>query len=202
MKKWMSFLVMGLLLSSTAWAQVNAEGGVERGTWELGIKGGLSVPLGDYKDLVDPGLTIAIPFGYYVSPKFALGVEMGASWTGASDSAQIMMFRDKGVPLDAEIKPRLYRMCLYGRYRFRDAGVSPYLLGVAGFYLQQTKAVYSGISQTFNDGYLGGGLGLGVSWVYEEKVKAYLEALVQDAGRTGSTPLTILDLRLGMAFLL
>jgi hypothetical protein len=201
MKTWVSLLAMGLLLASPAWGQVNANGGVAKGAWELGVKGGLSVPLGDYKDLVDPGLTIAVPFGYYISPKFALGVEMGASWTGASDSAQIMMFRDKGVPLDAEIKPRLYRLCLYGRYRFRDAAVSPYLLGVAGFYLQQTKAV-SGISQTFNDGYLGGGLGLGVSWVYEENIKAYVEGLFQDAGRTGNTPLSILDLRLGIAFLL
>jgi hypothetical protein len=201
MRKWTSFLVIGLLFATPAWGQVNPEGGVEKGTWELGVKAGLSVPLGDYKDFVDPGLTLAVPIGYYVSPKFALGAEMGASWTGASDSAQVMMLREEGIPLDAEIKPRLYRLCIYGRYRFGNAPVAPYLLGVVGFYLQQTKVV-SGVSQTFNDGYFGGGLGLGVSWVFEENVKAYVEGLFQDAGRSGNTPLSILDLRLGMAFLL
>jgi len=180
--------------------------GVRKGAIEMGIAGGLSAPFGDYGDVAKVSGTGAIILGYYTSPRFSLGLDIGAHFHVPTDEARAAQAAALG-QADADLKLKLYRMITpYVKWQFKEAKFSPYLTGLTGLYMQQvswTRNTAGGnISEDVWRGFFGVAAGLGVQYNSDESVAIFLDARVHTAMRGDFAPLTFVDARVGVAFLL
>jgi len=202
-------LIVAILLVASAVSAQEIEG-VRKGAIELGIAGGLNFPVGDYADISDISGTVDLVLGFYTSPKFALGIDIGVHWMRPTDSAWQWVADSINVS-DPEVKLRVYRLLTpYVKYLFKQTNFSPYLTGLVGLYLQELKVTGAGIgnpnnpsiSNTFTEGYLGFALGAGVQWVMPESAIIFLDGRFHSAMRDGRRPITFIDVRVGLAFAL
>lgn len=199
-------LVVWCLGTSVAMAQTDTLVGIRKGSIELGGAGGLSIPAGDYGDVTLLSGTGAFIVGYYPSPQFSFGLDMGGHWHKATDAADSALAAELG-QTDAELGFKLYRIFTpYAKYQFNVAKVSPYVTGLLGFYLQEmkwTEATQGGtVTQTLAQGYFGMAAGFGVQMVSDDSVLLWLEGRFHNAVRGDSGPIQFIDARVGLAFLL
>ena len=206
MRKFAMVVAGVLILGSSALAQTDTLVGVRKGSIELGAAGGLSAPVGDYGDLADLSGTGAVFVGYYLSPRFSIGMDWGGHWHTASDQADSLSSGILG-PNVTDVSFRLYRILTpYVKYQLKVAKVSPYLTGLTGFYLQEMKwsemTPLSTVTQTQSQGYWGIAAGLGVQMVSDDNVVVFVDGKFHSAMRGDAAPVQFFDVRVGLAFLL
>lgn len=206
MRKFAMVVAGILILGSSALAQTDTLVGVRKGSIELGFAGGLSMPVGDYDDLADLSGTGGVLVGYYLSPRFSLGLDWGGHWHTASDYADSLSTVVLGSTV-TDVSFKLYRILTpYVKYQLKVAKVSPYITGLTGFYLQEMKwseMTFGGsVTQTLSQGYWGIAAGLGVQMVSDDNVVVFVDGRFHNAMRRDAAPLQFFDLRVGMAFLL
>lgn len=194
------------LAASRAWAQTDTLVGIRAGSIELGAAGGLSAPVGDYGDLASLSGTGAVILGYYPGPHFSFGIDMGVHWHGVTDLADSLQAASLG-QTTSDLSFKLYRIFTpYAKFQLTVARVSPYLTGLAGFYLQEARWTYNtltaSVTQTASQGYFGLATGVGVQIVSDDNVLVFLEGRLHNAMRSGSAPLQFIDARVGLTFLL
>lgn len=192
-------VMMVLTLSAMALAQTDTLVGVRKGSIELGVAGGVSIPTGDYADVASTSGTGGVIVGYYLSPRFSLGADWGGHWHGGTDAADSL--------LGSESSFRVYRVLTpYVKYQFKQAKFSPYVSGLTGLYLQELKysvqTPVSTVSQTLTQGYWGVALGGGMQWISDDNMLIFTEARFHNAMRSDSGPIQFFDVRVGIAFLL
>ena len=201
-----ALIVVVLLIASAVSAQEIE--GVRKGAIELGIAGGLSFPVGDYADIADLSGTVDLVLGYYTSPHFALGIDIGVHWFRPTDSAYLWVVDAINVT-DPEVKLRVYRILTpYAKFLFKETNFSPYVTGLAGLYLQELKVTGAGISDpnnpsisnTFNEMYMGFALGAGLQWMTDASALIFLDGRYHTAMRSERKPITFFDVRVGLAF--
>jgi opacity protein-like surface antigen len=206
MRKWLMSGVLACAVAAGAQAQDVDHMGVRKGAIEMGVAGGISAPFGDYGDVAKLSGTGAIILGYYTSPRFAIGLDIGVHLHGPTDEARAAQAAALG-QADADLKLKLYRMITpYVKFQFKEDKFSPYVTGLAGLYMQQVSwtqnTVGGNVSQDVWRGFVGVAGGLGVQYNSDESVAIFLDARVHTAMRSDFSPLTFVDARIGVAFLL
>ncbi len=199
MKRLAAVVAGVLLLGSNAVAQTDTLKGVRDGSIELGVAGGVSVPVGDYADWAALSGTGGIIVGYYSSPRLSFGADWGGHWHTGTEEADSLLGSEAGF--------RVYRILTpYVKFQLQVDKVSPYLTGLAGLYLQEVKwsemQLGGTVTNTLTQGYLGVALGAGVQMVSDDNVLVFLEGKFHTASRSDAAPIQFFDVRAGLAFLL
>lgn len=195
----LAWALVWCLGATSAWAQTDTLVGIRKGSLELGIAGGISVPVGRYEKVATVSGSGAVLVGYHSSPQFSFGLDVGGHWHGASTD----------YISDFQVEPQsdhVYRFFTpYARYQFKVAKVSPYAVGLAGLYLREYKWIEFSpetVERSLTQGYVGVSGGLGIQTVTDDAMVISVEGRFHNAMRSDTTPIQFFELRVGLAFLL
>src|SRR6266576_1123800 len=90
------FLVAAVLLLVPAAAFANG--------WTIDARGGVGLPMGDFKDFYKSGLLIGVEASHMMGPQFALGVDGNYIKNSASDDYQTFLDTTVGPGTDGDAK--------------------------------------------------------------------------------------------------
>jgi hypothetical protein len=146
--------------------------------FQLGIAGGASQPMSDLKDAADLGYNGTVALGINL-PFIPVGLRV--------DGAYNQFGEKEGIPA------KLHVMSATGNvvWRLPSVGISPYLIGGAGLYMQSVTP--TGGSAT-TDNHLGWNAGAGINLplsVFKAFVEARYNSYSTDAGTVKFVPVTV-----------
>jgi len=165
MRSWKSlFLVTVMLLLVPAATFAN-------GGWMVDVRGGVGIPMGNYKDDFKSGLLIGVDASRMMSPQFAIGVDGNYIKNGVTDANKLALETQFGAGTDANTKFTHYGV--HGKYMMSNkeaSKVMPYLVGGVGLYHIKASITNSGTSFDASENKFGfrGGIGsnfmVGPNW--------------------------------------
>jgi len=160
MRSWKSlFLVTVMLLLVPAAAFANANG------WMIDARGGLGIPMGNYKDDFKSGLLIGIEASKMMSPQLAIGVDGNYIKNNVTDANKAALEAAFGPGTDANTTFTHYGA--HAKYMLStkdDAKMMPYLVGGGGLYHIKGTITNAGASFDTSENKFGlrGGAGLNI----------------------------------------
>ena len=136
------------------------------GGWMIDARGGLGIPMGDFKTSYKSGLLVGVEASKMMSPQFAIGVDGNYIKNGASDDYKTFLDANVGPGTDGEAK--LMHYGAHAKYMMSSSSESkmtPYLVGGAGLYHIKESITNSGASvsgPSVNKFGIRGGVGLNI----------------------------------------
>jgi len=183
MRSWKSLvLVTAMLLLVPAAAFAN-------GGWMIDARGGVGIPMGNYKDDFKSGLLIGVEASKMMSPQFAIGVDgnyIKNSVTDANRAALEAAFG--GTPVDANNKFTHYGAHAKYMMSTKEGNkMTPYLVGGAGLYHAKVSVTNSGVTSSASENKFGIRGGLGLNWMMSQKMGLGFQADYNDIFTSGSS---------------
>jgi len=168
------------------------------GKWELGIGFGAAIPTGDFKELADGGFVFGIDAGYFVSRRFALGIEVNPhSFQASADVVRAARLITTDSRADARWTET--QITAFGKYLLGSGRISPFVQFQMGSYRLEAKIEASGGSFSSSESNFGFGGGGGLQFRGDGLLGGFVEAMFHDVPTDGSS-LTFFDLRGGISF--
>ena len=175
------FLVMAVLLLVPAAAFAN-------GGWMIDARGGVGVPMGDFKDFYKSGLLIGVEASKMMGPQFAIGVDGNYIKNSASDDYQTFLDSTVGPGTDGDAKLTHYGA--HAKYMMSSkegTKMTPYLVGGAGLYHIKESITNSGVSIDTSVNKFGIRGGLGLNWMMSPKMGLGFQADYNDIFTEGGS---------------
>jgi len=128
MRSWKSlFLVTVMLLLVPAAAFAN-------GGWQVDVRGGMALPMGDYGDAFKSGLLIGMDASHMMTPMLAIGVDGNYIKNSPTDDSQTALDATFGAGTDAEAKFVHYGAHVKYMLGTKGSKAIPYMVGGGGLY--------------------------------------------------------------------
>jgi len=159
------------------------------GGWMIDARGGVGLPMGNYKDDFKSGLLIGLEASRMMSPQFALGVDGNYIKNSVTDANRAALEGAFGVGTEANAKFMHYGA--HAKYMMSNkegSKMTPYLVGGAGLYHLKVAITPPG-GPTFDDSVNKFGLrgGLGLNWMLSPKMGLGFQADYNDVFTSGSS---------------
>lgn len=173
-------LLIGALALMLAATQAQAA----TGDWTLGLNGGTSIPLSDFKDVAKVGFLGGVSIGYSVTDNVTVGADGSFLSNSGSDllndGLTAVATLIEGTPTTVTGKTTMIQGGAHLKYMFpmaAESAVSPYVVLGAGVYNVKLKTesanpTYAGDT---SESKFGGRGGLGINYMASEKVGIGLE---------------------------
>jgi opacity protein-like surface antigen len=176
------FLVTAVLLLVPAAAFAN-------GGWMIDARGGLGIPMGNYKDDFKSGLLLGVEASKMMSPQFAIGVDGNYVKNNVTDANRaILEAAAGGVPVDANFKFTHYGAHAKYMMSTKEGNkMTPYLVGGAGLYHGKASITSSGVTVGASENKFGMRGGIGMNWMMSEKMGLGFQADYNDVLTSGSS---------------
>ncbi len=175
------FLVAAVVILVPAAAFAN-------GGWMIDARGGVGIPMGDYKDAFKSGLQIGVEASKMMGPQFAIGVDGNYVKNSLTDANRAALeLAAGGLPVDANNK--FTRFGAHAKYMMssKESKMTPYLVGGAGMYHSKTSVSVSGVSADVSENKFGVRGGLGLNWMMSQKMGLGFQADYNDVFTSGSS---------------
>jgi outer membrane autotransporter protein len=175
------FLVTAVLLLVPAAAFAS-------GGWMIDARGGVGLPMGNYKDDFKSGLLLGVEASKMMSPQFAIGVDGNYVKNNVTDSNRLLLEQTFGAGTDANTKFTHYGV--HAKYMMstkEGAKVAPYLVGGGGLYHIKESITNSGTSVDTSENKFGLRGGIGMNWMMSEKMGLGFQADYNDVMTSGSS---------------
>jgi outer membrane protein W len=175
------FLVAAVLLLVPAAAFAN-------GGWMIDARGGLGLPMGDFKNLYKSGLLVGVEASRMMSPQFAIGVDGNYVKNSASDDYQTFLDTTVGPGTDGNAK--LMHYGVHAKYMMstkEGSKMTPYLVGGGGLYHVKEEVTNSGVTIGASDNKFGLRGGLGLNWMMSQKMGLGFQADYNDIFTSGGS---------------
>jgi outer membrane protein W len=159
------------------------------GGWMIDARGGLGIPMGNYKDDFKSGLLLGVEASKMMSSQFAIGVDGNYVKNSVTDANRLALETTFGAGTDANFKFTHYGA--HAKYMLSNkegSKMTPYLVGGAGLYHGKESITNSGgsvSSPSENKFGLRGGVGL--NWMLGEKMGLGFQADYNDVMTSGSS---------------
>ena len=182
MRSWKSLFlvtVMLLLVPAAAFAS---------GGWMVDVRGGVGIPMGNYKDDFKSGLLVGVEASRMMSPKFALGVDGNYVKNGVTAANKTALETQFGAGTDANTKFMHYGV--HGKYMMSNkegSKVMPYLVGGMGLYHIKASITNSGTSFDASENKFGFRGGIGSSFMVGPNWGLAVQADYNDVLTSGSS---------------
>jgi len=157
------------------------------GGWMIDARGGLGIPMGNYKDDFKSGLLIGVEASKMMSPKFAIGVDGNYIKNSVTDANRAALETTYGAGTDENAKFTHYGA--HAKYMMstkEDSKVTPYLVGGGGLYHIKTAITNSGVSIDSSENKFGLRGGVGLNWMMSPKMGLGFQADYNDVFTSGS----------------
>jgi outer membrane protein W len=175
------FLVAAVLILVPAAAFAN-------GGWMIDARGGVGIPMGNYKDDFKSGLLIGVEASKMMSSQFAIGVDGNYVKNSVTDANRAALETAYGAGTDADNKFTHYGV--HAKYMMsskNDSKMTPYLVGGAGVYHGHESLTNAGSSITFpSENKFGIRGGVGLNWMMSQKMGLGFQADYNDVFTSGS----------------
>jgi hypothetical protein len=176
------FLVAAVLLLVPAAAFAN-------GGWMIDARGGLGIPMGNYKDDFKSGLLVSLEASKMMSAQFAVGVDGNYIKNSVTDTNRAALESAFGTGTEADAKFMHYGA--HAKYMMstkEGSKMTPYLVGGAGLYHLKVAVTPPGgptVDDSVNKFGLRGGVGL--NWMMSPKMGLGFQADYNDVMTSGSS---------------
>jgi len=176
-------LVMMIAVLLLAPAAAFASGG-----WMIDARGGVGIPMGNYKDDFKSGLLIGVEASKMMSPQFAIGVDGNYIKNSVTDANRAALEGAFGTGTEANAKFMHYGAHAKYMMSTGESKMTPYLVGGAGLYHLKV-AVTPPSGPTFDDSVNKFGIrgGLGLNWMMSPKMGLGFQADYNDVFTSGSS---------------
>ena len=161
-----------LLVSALALMLLAPLAHAAKGDVNLGVGGGLLMPLSDFKDVAKMGFLGALDMDYMVTDAVALGVDAMYSKNSAKDDLVTFLGVD-------EASVTMLAGGGHVKYMFpmaAESKIMPYVVGGGGIYHVTFKAELAGASDSDSENKFGGRGGVGMNFKAGEKLNVNAEA--------------------------
>lgn len=131
-----AFVLALLVTTASAFSQ-------EKGQTKLGASVMVGLPMGDFGDFSNTGIGFGAEFRYFVSDKFAIGLQSGLISFAVKDEFVSLLTGETGVDvsMSTQMMPVLATFDLF----LATEGFKPYLGAGAGLYMLTLKASVAGV---------------------------------------------------------
>jgi len=177
-----------LLLVTALLLLVPAAAFASGGGWMIDARGGVGLPMGNYKDDFKSGLLIGVEASRMMSPQLAIGVDgnyIKNSVTDANRAALEAAFG--GTPVDANNKFTHYGAHAKYMMSTKESKMTPYLVGGGGLYHAKVSVTNSGVTASTSENKFGVRGGLGLNWMLSPKMGLGFQADYNDVFTSGSS---------------
>lgn len=173
------FRKTSLLAGALALMLVVPQAHAAQGDWILGLNGGTSIPIGDFKDAAKLGFLGGVGVGYAVTENVVLGVDGSfVSNKGSdllNDGLTAVATFVEGTPTTVTGKFTMIQGGAHLKYMFpmgAESAMSPYVVVGAGVYSNKfkTESSNSTYAGDATESKFGGHGGLGLNYMTSEKV--------------------------------
>jgi hypothetical protein len=157
MKKLVVLPLLLLLFGTAAFAQMEAAGPM----WAFGANVGYGLPMGDFKDAYDGGLTVGASGCYMFTGKY--GLEVAAEWSKfpANDDLVSLLEILSGEDVEANFQFMPVMVDFVAMFPM-NGPVTPYLKGGLGMYFETAELEIAGEKDSESENDFGFNLGGGV----------------------------------------
>jgi len=160
------------------------------GGWMIDARGGLGIPMGNYKDDFKSGLLIGVEASKMMSSQFAIGVDGNYIKNSVTDANRAALeAANGGQPVDANFKFTHYGA--HAKYMMSSkegSKMTPYLVGGGCLYHGKESVTNSGSAVSFpSENKFGIRGGLGLNWMMSEKMGLGFQADYNDVFTSGSS---------------
>lgn len=174
------FRKTSLLVGALALMLVVPQAHAAQGDWVIGLNGGTSIPMGDFKDAAKLGFMGGVGFGYSVSENLIVGVDGSFISNKGSDLLNDVLTADatfiEGTPTTVTAKFTMIQGGPHMKYMFpmaAESSMSPYVVVGLGIYSAKGKTESSNSTYAVDfptESKFGGRGGLGLNYKTSEKV--------------------------------
>jgi hypothetical protein len=176
MKRMLFVLLVIMIAAPVAWAQVPMVPSVQ-----VGVGGGINVPMGDIGDGMNSGYNFNASVGYSVMPSLVLGAEVGVWGNGAND--QTIAALGSG----GDMSMTNWQFTAMSKYKVPVAMNNLYAKGLAGMYRTSSEVTSGGLSIDVADTNFGFGIGGGFEFGGMKAASIYGEAMYHRISGEGAT---------------
>jgi opacity protein-like surface antigen len=158
------------------------------GGWMIDARGGLGIPMGDYKNDFKSGLLLGVEASKMMSPQFALGVDGNYIKNSVTDENRAALEGAFGVGTEASAKFTHYGAHAKYMLSTKESKMTPYLVGGGGLYHLKVGVTPPGgptVDDSTNKFGLRGGIGL--NWMMSQKMGLGFQADYNDVFTSGSS---------------
>jgi hypothetical protein len=150
MKRILCLVVIVMFVAPAAWAQVPVAP-----SFQLGVGGGLSMPMGTIGDGMNKGYNFHTSVGYSLAPMFVVGAEIGIWGNNAND--EVIAALGQG----GDMSMKNWQFTAMTKYKVPMALHNVYAKGLAGMYRTSSEVTAGGVSLDVADTNFGFGIGGG-----------------------------------------
>ncbi len=178
---------MSMILATTVLLLVPAAA-FANGGWTIDARGGIGLPMGDFKTLYKSGPLVSIEASRMMSPQFAIGVDGNYIKNGASDDYQTFLDTSVGPGTDGNAK--LMHYGAHAKYMMSTKTgnrMTPYLVGGGGLYHIKEEISNSGVTVSASDNKFGLRGGVGLNWMLGPKMGLGFQADYNDIFTSGGS---------------
>jgi outer membrane protein W len=159
------------------------------GGWMIDARGGLGIPMGNYKDDFKSGLLLGVEASKMMSPQFAIGVDGNYVKNNVTDDNRAQLEAAAGgQPVDANFK--FTHFGAHAKYMMSTKEgnkMTPYLVGGAGMYHGKASITSSGVTVDSSENKFGMRGGIGLNWMMSAKMGLGFQADYNDVLTSGSS---------------
>jgi len=159
------------------------------GGWMIDARGGLGIPMGNYKDDFKSGLLIGVEASKMMSSQFAIGVDGNYIKNSVTDANRAALeAANGGQPVDANFKFTHYGA--HAKYMMSSkegSKMTPYLVGGGGLYHGKASITSNNVTVDSSENKFGIRGGLGLNWMMSEKMGLGFQADYNDVFTSGSS---------------
>lgn len=189
------FFIFSTALALMALMAVSASPMERKGTFGIGVGGGVGVPLGTFKDGSKMGWRAGAGFGYFATDNIAVGAEGTFGQHKAKSSFIVAPVTD--------VKAQLIEFGAWVRYFFKmqSEKVSPYVKLGAGATSDKVKTTPTPSGGTKSETFMGANIGGGAMFEVSPTASIFAEAGLYDYAKKNFPPLNYVAVKAGVAFM-
>jgi len=188
-------LILGVALALVALMAAGLSAAERKGTFGVGVGGGVGIPTGTFGDESKLGWRAGLGFGYFTTDQIAIGAE-GTLGQHKAKSALIV------TPV-TDIKTQLLEFGAWARYFFKmqSEKISPYVKFGVGATSDKAKVTPEPTGGIKSETFMGANIGVGGLYAVSPTASIFLEGGFYDYAKKDFKPINYVAAKVGVAYM-
>lgn len=188
-------LILGVALALMAVMAASVSAAERKGTFGVGVGGGVGIPTGNFGDASKLGWRAGLGLGYFTTDQIAIGAEGTLGQNKAKDALIVAPVTDR--------KTQLIEFGAWARYFFKmqNEKIAPYAKLGVGATSGKDKITPEPTGGTKSETFMGANIGVGGLYAVSPAASIFLEGGFYDYAKKDFKPINYVAAKFGVAYM-